>query len=110
MPKIPIIKDDINQDSGYDDAQASPDSFEGEVSSAPQKLVITVRLGKSGYEASVPSRPDVKKKTSKVSLEQAAKEMVKGMPGIDWDDFKDVTSFRDHDAGRKTYEYTGEPF
>lgn len=110
MSKIPIRKDDINQDSAYDDTQASPDSFEGEVSSAPQKLVITARLGKSGYEASLPSRPDVKKKVSKISLEQAARELVKGMPGVEWDDFKDVTSMRDQDAGRKTYEYTGEPF
>ena len=93
-----------------DDVQASPDDFEGVVASTAQKLIITARRGKAGYEASIPSRPDVKKKTSKVSLEQAARELVKGMSGLSWDDFKDVTSYRDQDAGRKMYEYTGEPF
>ena len=98
------------QDSGIDDMQASPEEFEGVASSAPQKLIITARMGKAGYEAAIPSRPDVKKKTSKVSLEHAASELVKSMKVFAWDDFKDVTSYRDLDAGRKVYEYTGEPF
>lgn len=117
MAKSPFPNDvnqdygfDDNQGSGIDDVQASPENFEGVGVVAAQKLIITARLGKSGYEASVSNMPDVKKRTSKVSLEQAARELVKGMSGLSWDDFKDVTSYRDHNAGRKMYEYTGEPF
>lgn len=102
--------DDSQDTVGYDEAQASPDAFEGEVSSTPQKLIITARLGKSGYEATIPNMPEVKKKTSKVSLEHAARELVKSMKVFAWDDWKDVTSYRDQDANRKVYEYIGEPY
>lgn len=101
---------DDNQDAGFDDMQASPEGFEGAAAGPALKLLITVRLGKAGYEAAVLNRPDVKKKTSKVSLEQAARELIKGMSGLSWDDFKDVTSYSDDDSTRKVYEYTGEPF
>lgn len=60
-------------------------------------------------KALLANRPDVKKKTSRVSLEQAARELVKSM-NLEWKGWKDVTSFRDQDAGRKIYEYKGEPF
>lgn len=82
FPKNDINQDyayDHNQDAGYDEPQSSPDIFEGENSSTPQKLTITARLGKAGYEAAVPSRPEVKKKISKVSLEHAAHELVMSM-------------------------------
>lgn len=101
---------DDNQDAGFDDMQASPEGFEGTATGPAPKLIITVRLGKTGYEATVLNMPDIKKKTSKVSLEHAARELVKGMSGLSWDDFKDVTSYRDDDSARKEYEYTGEPF
>lgn len=101
---------DDNQDAGFDDMQASPESFEGAAAGPALKLLITVRLGKAGYEAAVLNRPDVKKKSSKISLEQAGMDLVKSMKVFAWDDFKDVTSYRDQNAGRKVYEYTGEPF
>lgn len=100
---------EADQDVMYDDAQASPDDFEGVTATTAHKLIISARMGKAGYEASIPSRPEVKKKVSKVSLEHAASELVKSIK-LNWDDFKDVTSYRDQDAGRKVYEYTGEPF
>ena len=116
MAKSPFPNDvnqdygfDDNQGSGIDDVQASPESFEGVAVVAEQKLIITARLGKSGYEATVVNMPDVKKKTSKVSLEHAAKELVNSMKLL-WDDFKEATSLRDQDAGRKQYVYQGEPF
>lgn len=118
MTKSSLPKDDINQEYGYDDTQdssfdetqASPDYVTGEVApTVAQKLKIIVRMGKAGYEATIPSMPEVKKKVSKLSLEHAASELVKSIK-LNWDDFKDVTSFRDQDAGRKVYEYTGEPF
>jgi hypothetical protein len=100
---------DDNQDAGFDDMQASPEGFEGAAAGPALKLLITVRLGKAGYEAAVLNRPDVKKKTSKVSLEQAGMELVKSM-NLAWDDFKDVSSYRDRDTGKRQYEYQGEPF
>lgn len=119
MTKSSLPKDDINQEYGYDDTQdssfdetqASPEDVAGEVApTVAQKLQIIVRMGKAGYEATIPSMPEVKRKASKVSLEQAARELVKSMKVFSWDDFKDVTSYRDQDAGRKVYEYQGEPF
>lgn len=118
MAKSPFPKDDINQDfgfddnqgSGFDDMQASPTEFDGEsIGSASQKLLITARLGKSGYEARVLSMPDLPKKTSKVGLEQAARELVQHLKQS-WDDFKEVTSNRDQVSGRKVYEFCGEAF
>lgn len=104
-------KYDESQDSGYADDQGFPDDVAGEVApTVAQKLQIIVRVGRTGYEATIPSMPEVKKKVSKLSLEQAARELVKSMKVFSWDDFKDVTSYRDQNAGRKTYEYTGEPF
>lgn len=119
MAKGPFPKDDINQDYGFDDnqdtafddAQAAPDDLGGEVTTTvAHKLQIVAKVGKAGYEATIPSMPEVKKKTSKVSLEHAARELVKSMKVFAWDDWKDVTSYRDQDAGRKVYEYTGEPY
>lgn len=119
MAKNPFPKDDINQDygfdenqdAGFDDVQCAPDDLSGEVApTVARKPQIIAKVGKAGYEAAIPSRPDVKKKTSKVSLEQAARELVNSMKVFAWDDWKDVTSLRDQDAGRKVYEYTGEPF
>lgn len=119
MAKDPFPKDDINQDyrfddnqdAGFDDMQSAPDDVAGQVAPAvARKLQIIVRVGRTGYEATIPSMPEVKKKVSKLSLEQAARELVKSMKVFSWDDFKDVTSYRDQNAGRKTYEYTGEPF
>jgi hypothetical protein len=108
---------DVNQENGFDDnqdsitdnAQASPEDFEGIAINSVQKLIITARLGKTGYEATVLNMPDVKKKTSKVSLEQAARELVNSMKLL-WDDFKEATSIRDQQSGRKQYVYQGEPF
>ena len=107
-------KYDDSQESSFEDTQVFPDGFESgnEPATISQKLIITVKRSKvgTGYEATIPSRPDVKKKTSKVSLELAARELVNSMKVFAWDDWKDVTSLRDQDAGRKTYEYTGEAF
>lgn len=100
---------DDNQDSFFDDMPASPECFDSAVTMAAQKLVITVRPGKAGYEAAVLNMPDVKKKTSKVSLEQAGMDLVKSM-SLAWEDFKDVSSYRDRDTGKRQFEYQGEPF
>jgi hypothetical protein len=119
MAKDPFPKDGINQDygfddnqdAGFDDMQSAPDDVAGQVAPAvARKLQIIARVGKAGNEASIPSMPEVKRKVSKVSLEQAARELVNSMKVFAWDDWKDVTSLRDQDAGRKTYEYTGEAF
>lgn len=100
---------DESQEAGFDDMQASLDYFEGVATSTTQKLVITAKIGKSGYEAAVLNRPDVKKKTSRVSQDSAAWELENHM-NLAWDNFKDVASFRDPATGRRMYEYTGEPF
>lgn len=98
-----------NQDAAFDDVQVAADDIEGMPPISEHKLIITVRLGKSGYEAIVLNMPDVKKKTSKVSFEQAGIELVKSM-NLAWDDFKDISTYRDRDTGKRQYEYQGEPF
>lgn len=102
---------DDSQDSSYVDDQGFADDGEGIAApTTAQKLQIVVKLGKAGYEATIPTMPEVKKKVSKISLEKAALDLVNSMKQFAWEDWKDVTSYRDQGAGRKTYEYTGEPF